>query len=168
MAFLRSMPSLIKIDSKRFDELFDLAREIWDLHYVPIIGQEQVDYMLNKMYSPSGLNQQVGEGQSFYFIEQSNTIIGFLGLSLKQGGFIHKFYIHPNEQGRGLGKAVFNLIIDELNHPKTIQLTVNRQNFKSINFYFKCGFKIKSVEDFDIGNDYFMNDFVMKWRNPQI
>jgi ribosomal protein S18 acetylase RimI-like enzyme len=45
--------------------------------------------------------------------------------------------------------------------PKSITLSVNRQNFKSINFYFKNGFKIKSVEDFDIGNDYEMNDFVM-------
>jgi ribosomal protein S18 acetylase RimI-like enzyme len=51
-----------------------------------------------------------------------------------------------------------------MNHPKTIRLTVNRQNFKSINFYFKLGFKIEKVADFDIGNGYFMNDFVMLWK----
>jgi hypothetical protein len=38
---------------------------------------------------------------------------------------------------------------------------VNRQNYKAINFYFKLGFKIQTVADFDIGNGYVMNDFVM-------
>ena len=48
-----------------------------------------------------------------------------------------------------------------------LRLTVNRQNFKSINFYFKNGFKIDHVEDFDIGNGYVMNDFVMLWENKK-
>ena len=46
--------------------------------------------------------------------------------------------------------------------PKTYTLTVNRQNYKSINFYFKNGFIINEIADFDIGNGYVMNDFVMK------
>jgi ribosomal protein S18 acetylase RimI-like enzyme len=41
-------------------------------------------------------------------------------------------------------------------------LTVNRQNFKAINFYFKNGFVIDEVADFEIGNGFVMNDFVMK------
>jgi RimJ/RimL family protein N-acetyltransferase len=49
--------------------------------------------------------------------------------------------------------------------PDIIKLTVNRQNFKSINFYFKNGFKIEKVEDFDIGNGYWMNDFIMVKKN---
>ncbi|MBK7966419.1 MAG: hypothetical protein IPK10_14825 [Bacteroidetes bacterium] len=40
-------------------------------------------------------------------------------------------------------------------------MTVNRTNLKAINFYFKKGFTIEEVKDFDIGNNYFMNDFVM-------
>lgn len=160
------MPALVKIDSSQFEKLFRLAREIWDIHYVPIVGQGQVDYMLNSMYSPAGLEKQTQEGQSFYFIKNQGTIIGFLGLSMKNGGFIHKFYIHPKQQRQGLGRDVFDLIVHELSHPKSIQLTVNRENYKSINFYFKCLFKIKSVEDFDIGEGYFMNDFVMEWRAP--
>ena len=160
------MPALVKIDSSQFDTLFGLAKEIWNMHYVPIVGQGQVDYMLNSIYSPAGLEKQTQEGQSFYFIKNQGTIIGFLGLSMKNGGFIHKFYIHPKQQGQGLGRNVFDLIVAELGHPKSIQLTVNRENFKSINFYFKCRFKIKSVEDFDIGEGYFMNDFVMEWIHP--
>ena len=49
--------------------------------------------------------------------------------------------------------------------PQEIRLQVNRQNFKAINFYFKAGFKIEKVADFDIGDGYFMNDFIMIWES---
>ena len=29
----------------------ELAKTIWNIHYVPIIGQEQVDYMLDSIYN---------------------------------------------------------------------------------------------------------------------
>ena len=45
-----------------------------------------------------------------------------------------------------------------------VRLTVNRKNFKAINFYFKQGFIIEEVKDFDIGNNYEMNDFIMLYK----
>jgi ribosomal protein S18 acetylase RimI-like enzyme len=77
--------------------------------------------------------------------------------------FLHKFYIDQQVSNSGIGTKVLNLLI-ELIKPKSLTLTVNRQNYKSINFYFKNGFKIDRVEDFDIGNGYHMNDFVMVKR----
>ena len=74
---------------------------------------------------------------------------------------MHKFYIDQDLANNGLGTQVLQKL-ESLLPIKTITLTVNRQNFKSINFYFKNGFKIESVEDFNIGDGYFMNDFVMK------
>jgi ribosomal protein S18 acetylase RimI-like enzyme len=158
------MLSIKPVQSSDYPLLFSLAQEIWKLHYTPIIGEAQVNYMLHKMYSPTGLEKQSHEGQEFLFIYLNQDCMGFLGLSHKDGGFIHKFYIHPKVQGQGLGKHVFNLIIAHLAQPQTITLTVNRENFKSINFYFKLGFKITEVANFDIGEGYLMNDFVMQWR----
>ena len=66
------------------------------------------------------------------------------------------------EQAKGIGTKLLNHILQTLKNAKTIELTVNRQNYKAINFYFKNGFVIKEVADFDIGNNYFMNDFVME------
>jgi ribosomal protein S18 acetylase RimI-like enzyme len=45
---------------------------------------------------------------------------------------------------------------------KTIELQVNRHN-KAKDFYTKIGFTIKEEKDFDIGNGYFMNDYVMEY-----
>jgi diamine N-acetyltransferase len=143
-----------------------LAREIWAIHYIPIIGIGQVNYMLNKMYSLAALNKQVEEGQIFHMVEIDGKQVGFISVSKKGEGeyFLHKFYILDQKQNAGLGTEVFKKLFEELYKPNTIRLTVNRQNFKSINFYFKMGFRIEKVEDFDIGNDYYMNDFVMLWK----
>lgn len=140
-----------------------LAKEIWYDHYIPIIGQEQVDYMLAELYSSNALINQMKTGQNFFLIKNEKDVIGFLAISerAQHEVFIHKFYIDTAIQGKGIGAQVMNLIEQQWKEWSTMKLTVNRQNFKSINFYFKCGFIIDSVEDFDIGKGYFMNDFVM-------
>jgi RimJ/RimL family protein N-acetyltransferase len=140
-----------------------LAQQIWSDHYVTIIGQAQVNYMLDKMYDhQSLLDQMVQKEHVFYLIEKDGKFIGFISISSenKTDYFLHKFYIDQQKSNQGLGTQVLNLLIEEIT-PKYLTLTVNRQNFKSINFYFKNGFKIEKVEDFDIGNGYQMNDFVM-------
>jgi RimJ/RimL family protein N-acetyltransferase len=72
------------------------------------------------------------------------------------------------KQGEGYGTEFLQEMISKLDRPVIIRLTVNRQNFKSINFYFKNGFVIEKVADFDIGGGYIMNDFVMTRRlNPK-
>ena len=73
----------------------------------------------------------------------------------------------PEFQGKSVGSKCLNLLEVAINQNSKssfncFKLTVNRQNFKSINFYFKNGFTIESVADFDIGNGYVMNDFIMK------
>jgi ribosomal protein S18 acetylase RimI-like enzyme len=61
----------------------------------------------------------------------------------------------------GIGAKVFEQILEFVKENKKISLQVNRKNFKSINFYFKQGFTIEYVKDFEIGNGYLMEDFIM-------
>ena len=147
-----------------FTLIYELAESIWNIHYVPIIGQEQVDYMLGKMYSKEALLEQMQEKKhTFYIIENDGKAVGFVSITDGTEAFLNKFYVLQSEQGKGIGKIVFEQILTLHPQIQTFRLTVNRKNFKSINFYFKIGFYIESVEDFDIGNNYYMNDFVMKW-----
>jgi RimJ/RimL family protein N-acetyltransferase len=141
-----------------------LANEIWNEHYIPIIGKEQVDYMLTKMYNLESLKTQMfTQHHRFYLVENETEPIGFITISSENNEdfFLHKFYIKQSLSNKGIGSEILEKII-KLAFPKTLTLTVNRQNFKSINFYFKNGFKIDHVADFDIGNGFVMNDFVMK------
>lgn len=157
------MIQLILAKETDTDTIAGLAHQIWNEHYVAIVGQEQVNYMLNKMYSKQSLMDQINiKKHLFYLIQTKGQYVGFISISSENNSdfFLHKFYINQQQSNSGIGTRVLNQMIDLVN-PKTLTLTVNRQNFKSINFYFKNHFKIDRVEDFDIGNGYEMNDFVM-------
>jgi GNAT superfamily N-acetyltransferase len=147
--------------------IYDLARKIWDQHYPAIIGQEQVDYMLQKIYNADSLKQQMQEGQHFFLIELEKIPVGFLSFSAQDKSvFLNKFYIDTSLHRKGLGRVSFQRFIGIIPEVFEIRLQVNRQNYTAINFYFKMGFVIEKVADFDIGDGYFMNDFVMIWRRP--
>lgn len=147
----------------------EIAEPVWHEHYTPIIGKIQVEYMLQNMYSTDALIKQNSEGQIFYFIIENEMEVGFIAISNKSEGqwFLHKFYIGVDYQNLQIGSKVINELVSLIQAGDTsenieIRLTVNRSNFKSINFYFKHGFTIEAVADFDIGAGFFMNDFIMK------
>lgn len=140
-----------------------LAKDIWQDHYVPMIGQMQVDYMLARFYSSSALAQQASEGQDFWLIMHEDKAQGYVGISPKGEDeyFWNKFYIASALQGKGIGEQVFRLVLAQYPDWKTFRLQVNINNYKTINFYFKMGFKIENRFILDIGDGYVMDDFLM-------
>jgi len=142
-----------------------LARKIWMEYYPSVITREQIHYMLEKMYHISSLRKDVKKGVCFYLLYFGKKPVGFIAFSEQRGKkfFIHKFYILKKCRGMGLGSRVFSKLIAAFSC-REVRLTVNRQNFRSVNFYFKSGFIIERVEDFDIGGGFYMNDFVMVWK----
>ena len=140
-----------------------MAKHIWHEHYVPIIGLDQVEYMLGKFYTDANLHKQMAEGQVFWFFEMDGQVLGYLSMSPKGPGqyFMHKFYMENGKRGQGLGQRIFEQLLSLYPDLRELRLTVNRQNYKSINFYFKVGFKIEFCLDIPIGDGYEMNDFQM-------
>ena len=143
--------------------IFQLADRIWRKYYPDIISVEQIEYMLKNMYSSENLLKQLNEGHEYTLVYSDKEPIGYISISTKdtKNYFLHKFYIEVEGQRKGIGSELFATILKQLKKAETIELTVNRKNYKAINFYFKNGFVIKEVADFDIGNGFFMNDFVM-------
>ncbi len=141
----------------------ELAHEIWQATYVENLGQHQVDYMLSLFYSDDSLRKSMNHGHVYYIIIDEKKQIGYLDLEQKpEHLFIHKFYISNHIQKKGMGTEVMKTIISDLaTDRQKIKLHVNRRNFKAVNFYFKNGFIIEALGDFDIGSGYFMRDFVM-------
>jgi diamine N-acetyltransferase len=157
---------LIPATVKDIDVISALAKIVWNQHYPAIITQKQINYMLGLMYSSESLTEQIEKkGHLFFLLEQEGKQVGFISVNpeSKHEWFLNKFYIDQSLASKGIGAIAFELLKKAI-QPKKITLTVNRQNFKSVNFYFKVGFKIERVADFDIGNGYVMNDFVMVWK----
>ncbi len=147
-----------------------LAQITWDVAYKEILSPEQMSYMLQLIYStPSLQNQIEKQGHQFIIVTDEEKPAGFASYSLKKDVTntttwkLHKIYIHPNQQGKGTGKILLDYIVRDIlpAGANALELNVNRHN-KAIGFYQKLGFKFIGEEDIDIGNGYFMNDYVMK------
>lgn len=157
------MVQLVKATNTDFSKIEELAKKIWQDHYVPIIGQIQVDYMLAKFYNTTALEKQENEGQEFWMILKDNHPEGYIAISHKADGFyfLNKFYLSSALQGKGIGTSIFNEILYLYKDISTIKLQVNKNNYKSINFYFKLGFVIEQLLILDIGEGFVMDDFLM-------
>ena len=144
-------------------ELSALAARIWNAYYPEVITQEQIDYMLGQSYNAESLKKQMTEDNHVFtgaYID--GKMAGYISVSTDGLGeyFIHKLYVDTSIHKKGIGKALFEFVFKDKKYT-AIRLTVNRQNFKAVNFYFRIGFIIERVADFDIGNGFVMNDFVM-------
>lgn len=159
-----------KVAAESIPVLQSLAHITWELAYKDILSPEQMSYMLQLIYStPSLQNQIEKQGHQFIIVRHEESPVGFASYSLKKADIkttswkLHKIYIHPNQQGKGTGKILLDYIVQDIQPTgaKALELNVNRHN-KAIGFYQKMGFKIIAEEDIDIGNGYFMNDYVMR------
>jgi GNAT superfamily N-acetyltransferase len=159
--------------SFRFADLDDintigfLAQQIWPVTYGDILTPRQLDYMLQLFYSPASLRRQMKEDKHrFLMVEEGEEPIGFASWAPtgEAGVFkLHKLYVQTGRQGKGRGKAILHFIFDDIRAKgaKTLRLNVNRHN-KARQFYEKMGFSVVGEEDVPIGNNYFMNDYVME------
>lgn len=145
----------------------DLAEKTWKVAYSSIISPEQMKYMLDLFYSDAALKKQVQDGHQFIIAKEKGNAVGFASYSVKSSEeqdtyCLHKIYIDPSQQGKGIGKLLIGFIINDISTYDAInlELNVNRHN-KAMDFYKKIGFKIVREEDINIGNGFFMNDYVM-------
>lgn len=145
----------------------NLAELIWPQTYSEYISEEQLRYMLNLMYNKGELLSQLQQGYTFLIAEDGKKDVGFACSSLVDAGTqtykLHKLYVLPETHGKGVGKILINEVkhLAEQHGGKFLQLNVNRNN-KAKDFYLKGGFKIKETVDVNIGNGFFMNDYVME------
>jgi ribosomal protein S18 acetylase RimI-like enzyme len=144
----------------------ELCFQVWPQTYASILGTNQVAYMLDLFYAPDKLLAQMEEpGHRFIICNTEDEPSAFASYS-EIGPHIfklHKIYIIPQRQGRGIGKLMISYILEDIkaNGGKALRLNVNRYNYSALAFYNKMGFKLYAEEDIDIGGGYFMNDFVL-------
>ncbi|SOD19639.1 GNAT family N-acetyltransferase [Pedobacter xixiisoli] len=144
-----------------------IAEQTWPTAYDDIISQEQIAFMLEKMYNKGELLGQMLQGHHFIIASELEKEVGFAGFSVIDSDThtfkLHKLYVLPKMHGKGVGKILMNEVVSQVKAQggKFLQLNVNRAN-KAKDFYEKADFKIKETVDLDIGNGFYMNDYVME------
>ncbi|UJF16187.1 GNAT family N-acetyltransferase [Jeotgalibaca sp. MA1X17-3] len=154
-------------DTMQVEDVANLADIIWREHYVPIIGEEQVNYMLKNLQSTEKMIEDIASGKTEYFsIEAHNEEIGYVAIEWQnQMMFISKLYLLNSSRGNGFASQIIKeLKIRALQQKKSfIQLTVNKYNSSAITFYEKMGFvKIDSIIS-SIGDGFVMDDYVYEY-----
>ncbi|MBC7874163.1 MAG: GNAT family N-acetyltransferase [Ferruginibacter sp.] len=143
----------------------DLTYKVWPQTYAAILSQEQIDYMLEMMYSEASLQKQINEGCQFIIVYDQGEAAGFASYQEINPAIykLHKIYVLSSQQGKGTGRFMIDYITSEIGQKgaTALQLQVSRKN-KARNFYEKLDFTVIEEADFDIGNGYFMKDYIME------
>jgi len=156
----------IEVSTKNQIEIVEsLAKEIWTEHYVPIIGKEQVHYMLGRFQSTKAISDQIQRGFLYFLIEEDNQFIGYIGVQQKGNElFLSKIYIKSSHRGRGYGKKTiqFTEKLAKEKGARKIVLTVNKNNMNTIRAYERMGFKNLGSIIQEIGDGFIMDDYKME------
>lgn len=163
----KKMIEVRKAASEDYEIIRRLADRTWYHTYLSILSREQLDYMMEMMYSPAAFTEQLSlKNHHFLLASEDGIFLGFASYELNyhsETAKIHKLYVVPEAQGKGVGQKLLSVIENEAlkNSNDKIVLNVNRFN-KAINFYQKAGFEKAGEEDINIGNGYLMEDFIMR------
>ncbi|MGF1701477.1 GNAT family N-acetyltransferase [Photobacterium makurazakiensis] len=154
--------------NRQLESIVELAGIIWEEHYTPIIGADQVEYMVSKFQSYTALKEELKNNNvHYYMIGRGGNLVGYSGVRLEDNAlFLSKLYVLSSERGKGVGKKSIGSIIQlaKNNNIKLIYLTVNKENLETIAAYKKMGFEIVCEVCADIGSGYVMDDYKMELK----
>ena len=158
--------------SAQIARVAELAQIIWNEHYLEIIGQAQIDYMLARFQRPAAIAEQIAAGDAYFLLSPATmqptleTAIGYLALRVQASRvFISKLYVLKACRGQGYGRAALEWVAAwaRARRVSVIWLTVNKYN-PALHAYLKIGF-IKTAEVVtDIGAGYVMDDYQLEWQ----
>ena len=159
------MLKIFPVNEEAIPLVRDLTFRIWPQTYTGLLQEDQIEYMMDMMYSESSLQKQMREGAQFIIVYEDQDPVGFASYQEMSPGLfkLHKIYILPNQQGKGTGRYMIDYIIDDIKNKgaTALQLQVNKKN-KAKLFYEKLGFIAIEKKKLDIGAGYFMDDFIME------
>jgi GNAT superfamily N-acetyltransferase len=166
------------LDDRAF--IRSVSERTWPSTYGHIISQEQINFMLDWMYSDASLAEQFEKGHQFHIANLNGADIGFCSVSkeveksevalvdepknLKATAHkLNKLYVLPSAHGTGSGKSLLYKAIEvsKTEGSSSLFLQVNKLN-TAYTFYLKNGFVKEQEFKFDIGNGFYMDDYVMR------
>jgi diamine N-acetyltransferase len=143
-----------------------LAEKVWWPTYRAILREEQIEYMLENLYSEHTLLNNLRTGETFFLLHDKHGNQGFISYSPlktdKSAWKINKLYVLPENHGNGYGRKLIDHVAELARQAgiKSLVLNVNRHN-PAFTFYKKLGFEVFREEDIPIG-PYWMNDYAMR------
>lgn len=149
----------------------EMAEVVFRKTYADILSPDQMEYMMEWMYSEDSLRDQItAPGKAFHIAYAGNIPAGYVsfeadGITKDGRALFHlqKLYVMPEFQHSGLGGKmvgfVKGLLLEWNPGGCRIELNVNRSN-PAVGFYERLGMTRDRQGDFPIGNGFYMNDYI--------
>ena len=148
----------------------EIADEIWPETFQSILSAEQIAYMMEMMYSPAVMADELARGVAFILVRADGENAGYLSWSPcpedPQTAKLHKVYLRSRWHRRGIGSAMLQYMIGICRDRGfgALKLNVNKRNTPAIRAYERNGFRIVDQVCLDIGGGFVMDDYVMQIR----
>ncbi|MDO5665615.1 MAG: GNAT family N-acetyltransferase [Bacteroidia bacterium] len=163
------MIEVIRANKNNIQDIQLIANIAWPTAFSNILSSDQIKYMMGWMYSDESLQEQMDVKNHRYFLAKVNeAFVGYMSIehNCENSGKtkIHKIYILPDLQKKGIGKLLLGRAITETKeqNESAVYLNVNKYNENAIGFYEENGFFLAKEEVIDIGNGFIMDDYVFE------
>ena len=147
--------SLQAITAKDITSLQELMRDIYPAAYQHF-WKDGGEFYIDKQYAEQNILKELSqENARYYFIVYKGETIGNFrfvwnenlpGISEKKQVKLHRIYLHPTTQNKGLGKQLLAWLERqaEKNKVTTIWLDAMDAQEQAFEFYKKCGYQYHS------------------------
>ncbi|MFY0741269.1 GNAT family N-acetyltransferase [Solibacillus silvestris] len=138
-----------KMHVEDIPQVQDVAKKSWNATYEGIIPFEIQEKFLKVAYNNDRMKQRLE--RSFLFVaEIDSNVVGFANFSpVNDEGKaeLGAIYLYPEYQGKGIGSALLQKGINELEGVVEIYINVERDNEIGKSFYDAKGFQV--LKEFD-------------------
>ncbi len=153
------------------EQIREVAKESFISTYEDIVPMEQLEWMLEDMYSVDSIHHQIEQGHIYYFLFYKGIASGYFSLEQHPDGVVHlhKIYLSPQVQGLGFGRILIEhafVIARRLCDMDRcrVELYVNRNN-KAVKFYQHIGFEIGETRDYIIEDTQFVRPDYLLYKD---
>ena len=140
---------------------------IWPETFAEILSPEQIRYMMKMMYAPEVMERELADGHHFELVLVDGRDAGYIVCSAyAEPGTakLHKVYLLSQYHGRGVGQRMLAHACDRCRALgfTSVLLAVNKRNVRAQKAYLRFGFVNEKAVKCDIGNGFFMDDYLMR------
>ncbi|HRJ69603.1 MAG TPA: GNAT family N-acetyltransferase [Beijerinckiaceae bacterium] len=120
-----------------------LLIETWHATYDGTLGAEKVREITDRWHAEAVLAAQVDEGNAAFLVaEREGKLVATASAALgcDRSIDLRRLYVHPSDQGRGVGKELFASCLARFPACQSVRLEVEPRNAAAIAFYRRLGF----------------------------
>ncbi len=134
---MTQLPMILPYSKSDQSDLIHLLRLNTPKYFAPEEEKDLINYLNN-------------DPENYFIIKENNNILGAGGFNWfdeKQTARISWDFIHPEHQGKGLGKALTNFRIGKIKEESPNCKIIVRTSQHVFDFYGKLGFVLKEVKE---------------------